>query len=289
MKFAFIHAEKASFSIVMLCRVLGVSRSGYHAWAKRAPSKRAMEEQALAVEVAAVHAESRGIYGSPRVHDELRRQRKVGRRRVARVMRSLGLKSKRRLKFRATTDSNHAHPIAGNVLDRDFKVDAPNKAWVGDITYVWTREGWLYLAVILDLYSRAVVGWATSSRLDRGLALDALDMALGRRERAAQIHHTDRGCQYASRDYRERLERNGITCSMSRKGNCWDNAVSESFFATVKTELVHHEDFATRAQARSALFEFIEVFYHRRRRHSYLGYDTPEEFERKFFQINKAA
>jgi transposase InsO family protein len=289
-KFAFIRVEKAQYPIGALCRVLGVSRSGYHAWARRQPSKRAREDAALGVEIAEVHAQSRRAYGSPRVHAELRaRGRRVGAKRVARLMRERDLRSKRRRRFKATTDSKHSLPVAPNVVQRNFKVDAPDKVWVGDITYLWTGEGWLYLAVILDLFSRAVVGWATSERLDRQLALDALEMALGRRDvRRGLVHHTDRGCQYASGDYRARLDARGITCSMSRKGDCWDNAVAESFFATLKTEL-DAEDLETRAKARSSLFSFIEVFYNRQRRHSFLGYATPEQIEKMFVQIKKAA
>ena len=290
MKFAFIRAEKAQYPIVVLCRVLDVSRSGFHAWMRRAPSRRARVDAALAAEIAEVHATSRRTYGSPRVHAELRaRGRRIGAKRVARLMRERGLQSKRRRRFKATTDSKHALPVAPNVLKRNFTVEAPNKVWVGDITFIWTREGWLYLAVLIDLFSRAVVGWSTSDRIDRVLALDALAMARGRRDvEAGLVEHTDRGSTYASADYRETLDAAGITCSMSRKGDCWDNAVAESFFATLKTEL-DVDDFATRAEARSALFEYIEVFYNRHRRHSFLGYDTPLEAEMKFNWIKKAA
>jgi transposase InsO family protein len=224
-KFAFIRAEKAQFPVGVLCRVLGVTRSGFYAWLHRAPSRRAVDDRALAVEVREVHARSKRRYGSPRVFKELRaRGRSVSRKRIERLMREQRLRSKRARRFKATTDSAHALPIAPNVLERAFTVDAPNKAWVGDITYVWTREGWLYLAVIIDLFSRAVVGWSTSARLDRGLALDALRMATGRRDVAAGlVHHTDRGCQYASRDYQRALASHGIVCSMSRKGDCWDS------------------------------------------------------------------
>jgi transposase InsO family protein len=289
-KFAFIRAEKAQYPIVVLCRVLGVSRSGFHAWLRRPPSKRACNDAALGAEIAEVHATSRKTYGSPRVHAELRaRGRRVGAKRVARLMREKGLQSKRRRRFKATTDSKHGLPVAPNLLQRNFTVEAPNKVWVGDITFVWTREGWLYLAVLIDLFSRAVVGWSTSDRIDRALALDALAMARGRREVEADlVEHTDRGSTYASADYREALDHAGITCSMSRKGDCWDNAVAESFFATLKTEL-DVDAFATRAEARSALFEYIEVFYNRQRRHSFLGYDTPLEAEMKFNRIKKAA
>jgi transposase InsO family protein len=289
-KFAFIRAEKASFPVEVLCRILGVSRSGYYAWEQREPSQRALADQALSVEIIEIHKRSRETYGAPRVHDELRdRGHRISRKRVERLMRELGLMPKRQRLFKVTTDSNHVLPVAPNVVQRAFTVDAPNKVWVGDITYVRTREGWLYLAAIIDLFSRTVVGWATSDRLDRTLVLDALELAIGRREKAPEVHHTDRGCQYASGDYRARLQALGIVCSMSRKGDCWDNAVSESFFATLKTELVHHEDFATRQQAHSALFDYIEVFYNRQRKHSFLGYATPEQVEKQFTSVNLAA
>src|SRR5438105_8507144 len=200
-------------------------------------------------------------------------------------MRELGLRSLRKRRFKATTDSNHSLPVAENVLDRKFEVDAPNVAWVTDITYVWTSEGWLYLAAILDLFSRRVVGFAMSERIDRALVLEALAAAVGRRvPNAGLVHHSDRGSQYASNDYQTALDDLGVVCSMSRKGNCWDNAVAESFFATLKTELVYQRRFATREEAREAIFDFIEVFYNRERRHSSLGYVSPMEYEMKFDQ-----
>jgi putative transposase len=290
MKFAFIAAEKA-FPIDLMCRVLEVSRSGYYAWKKRRPAPRTVESTKLAIEIKVIHDRSRRTYGSPRVHAELRaRGQLVGRNRVAKLMRAQGLVAKRRRRFRATTDSKHSMPTAPNTLGRAFKQSAPNAAWVTDITYVPTREGWLYLAVILDLFSRRVVGWAMSDRITRKLTLDALDMALcARRPPRGLLHHSDRGCQYASHDYRRELADRGIDCSMSRKANCWDNAVAESFFATLKTELVHHDDYPSRARARSAIFDYVEVFYNRQRRHSHLGYVSPEEFELRFEEIKRAA
>ena len=286
MKFAFIAVEKASFKVAALCRVLDVSRSGYYAWEQRVPSARSLEDAKLRVHIAAIHERSRGLYGTPRVHAELRASGfRVSRKRVARLMSELGLESRRKRRFKATTDSKHALPVAENVLDRQFDVSVPNVAWVTDITYVWTSEGWLYLAAILDLFSRRVVGFAMSERIDRQLALDALRAAGGRRlPNAGLVHHSDRGSQYASGDYQDALAEAGVVCSMSRKGNCWDNAVAESFFATLKTELVYLRRFATRAEARAAIFEFIESFYNRERRHSTLGYLSPVEFERKFDQ-----
>ena len=282
MRFAFIEAEKAAFPVTMMCRLLEVSRSGFYASRGRRESTRAGEDRRLLVNIRASHTASRGTYGSPRVHRDLVDDGvAVGRHRVARLMRHEGLRSKRRRRYRVTTNSEHRHPVAANVLERDFTADAENCKWAADITYVWTRCGWLYLAVVLDLYSRRVVGWAMSNRITRELALNALRMALTHRPRPdLLVHHSDRGSQYASADYRRLLNANGIECSMSRRGNCWDNAVVESFFATLKTELIHHADYHSPAQARAAIFEFIEVFYNRQRRHSTLGYQTPAGFER---------
>ena len=289
MKFGFIDAKKADYPVALLCQHLDVSRSGYYAWTKRPESQRDKSDRALSVEVAAVHQESRSRYGSPRVHAELRaRGRRVSRKRVARLMRQQGLRARPRRRFVRTTDSAHSHPVAPNTLDRKFEPDAPNSTWAGDITYVWTAEGWLYLAVLLDLFSRKVVGWAMSEKLDRELVLSALDMALLGRP-APALHHSDRGSQYASEDYRRLLEQRGITCSMSRKGNCWDNAVVESFFSTLKQELVYLSTFKTRQQAQLALFEYIEVFYNRKRRHSSLGYLSPVEYERSVLPSELAA
>lgn len=281
MKFEFIEAEKAQFPIAFMCDRLGVSKSGFYAWRQRPPSARKLEDARLATEVRAAYAGSKGRYGSPRVHRELvANGRRVGKHRVARLMRENGLRGRRKRRFRHTTDSDHTMPIAPNTLAREFTVHAPNEVWVTDITYIPTREGWLYLSAILDLFSRRVVGWSMSERMTRQLALDALTMALrARTPPLGLLHHSDRGSQYASADYRAALAAAGIECSMSRKGNCWDNAVAESFFATLKTELVHETDWATRAEARSAIFEYLEVFYNRRRRHSSIDYVSPEEFE----------
>jgi transposase InsO family protein len=230
--------------------------------------------------VAAI-AESRGRYGSPRVHAELReRGQRTARKRVARLMRAAGLCAREPRRFRSTTDSEHGMAIKGNLLARRFAVPSPNSGWVTDITYLWTLEGWLYLAVILDLFSRRVVGWALSERLERGVALNALQMALtDRQPPQGLLHHSDRGSQYASREYQQLLAEHGVLSSMSRKGNCWDNAVAESFFATLKLELVYQSHWRTRTQARSEVFEYIELFYNRQRRHSALGYLCPNEFE----------
>ncbi len=286
MKFAFIAAEKAWAPVSVLCKMLEVSRSGFYASQERGPSVRAVEDEKLAVAVAVAHKVGRGAYGSPRVHEELKADGvAVSRKRVARIMSELGLEGRRKRPFKATTDSKHDLPVAENVLDRKFQAAAPDIAWVTDITYVWTAEGWLYVAAILDLFSRRVVGLAMSEHIDRALVLEALRNAVGRRvPNAGLLHHSDRGSQYASGDYQDALDGLGVVCSMSRKGNCWDNAVAESFFATLKNELVYTRRFATRAEAREAIFEFVEVFYNRHRRHSTIGYVSPIEFEMKFIE-----
>jgi putative transposase len=281
MKFAFIHAEKASFPIASLCRLLGVTRQGYYAFVRRPASARVGREQALRERVQTLHAESRGTYGSPRLHAALRREGlRVSKRRIESALRSLGLQGRSRRRWRTTTRANPAHPVVGNSLARDFSASRPNERWVTDISYVWTDEGWCYLAVILDLFSRAVVGWALDTTLSTTLPLAALDMAIRRRRPAAGLlHHSDRGCQYTSAEYRAALAELGVTVSMSRKGNCWDNAVAESFFATLKGELVYRRKWSTRFELRAATFEYIEVFYNRRRLHSSIGYKTPAELE----------
>jgi len=281
MKFAFIHAEKASLPIAPMCRLLGVSRQGYYAYARRPPSSRVKTEATLCEAVRAIFAEYGETYGSPRVLEQLRRDGwKVGKRRVERAMRSMGLTPPAPRKHIITTIRDAAQAVAPNALARDFTATRPNERWVTDITYVWTFEGWTYVATILDLFSRAVVGWAVDSTLSTRLPLAALEMAVRRRRPGnGLLHHSDRGCQYTSKRYRDELEKLGITVSMSRKGNCWDNAVAESFFATFKKELIHRRSWADRPQLRSAVFEYIEVFYNRRRLHSAVGYKTPLEVE----------
>ena len=283
MRFAFILARVVAFPIALMCRVLGVSVSGFYAWRKRPMPERAKVDARLAVEVAASHKRSRGRYGSPRVHADLRASGvRVGRKRVERLMREQGLQARRRRRFKKTTDSAHGQPIAPNVLERDFETSAPNEVWVTDVTYVWTDEGWLYLAAIIDLFARRVVGWGASESNDTTLALAALAMASSRRKPPrGLVHHSDRGSPYASDDYRRALTQLGIVASMSRKGDCWDNAVAESFFATLKAELVDDADYATRAAAIASIGAYIESFYNRERRHSHLGYVSPVEYELK--------
>ena len=272
------------FPVSMMCSMLGISRSGFYAWRRRKPSKRARETVRLKAEIRAVHKEADGTYGSPRIHAELReREFRVGRNRVARLMREEGLTARFKRSFRRTTDSRHDKPIVDNSLARRFEVEAPNRVWATDITYLRTRQGWLYLAVVLDLFSRRVVGWSMANHLRTELVLGALEMALGQRAvDGSLLHHSDRGCQYASSAYREALSKAGIECSMSRKGDCWDNAVVESFFGTLKTELVHRRTWSTHLEARTAVFEYIEVFYNRKRRHSYLGYVSPADYEHQY-------
>ena len=283
MKFAFIEAKEVAFPVGTMCRVLGVSSSGFYAWKKRPASSRETADAQLAVDIVAAHKRGRRAYGSPRVHRELRAQGvRVGRKRIERLMRKHGIQGRRKRRFRKTTDSNHPLPIAPNVLERKFEVDAPNKAWVTDVTCVWTDEGWLYLAAILDLFSRRVVGWSVSTTNDTDLALGALRCALKTRKPAAGlVHHSDRGSPYASGDYRDTLEAHGIIASMSRTGDCWDNAVAESFFGTLKAELTEHENYASRATAAASIADYIETFYNLQRRHSFLDYVSPIEFELK--------
>lgn len=286
MRFGFIDAEKARYPVRMMCRLLEVATSGYYAWRNRGPSKRAQQDAVLGPRLVAAHHANRKVYGAPRLCRELKDEGfEIGRSRVARLMRQHGLAACPPKRFRKTTDSAHAHPTAPNVLGRDFTVDEPNRVWTADITYVWTREGWLYLAVVLDLFARRVVGWSSANHLRVELALAALEMALGLRhpERATLTHHSDRGVQYAATDYQTALTGNGIVCSMSRKADCWDNAVTESFFATLKKELIHRYDWATREQAHAAIGEYIALFYNTRRRHSTLGYVSPAEYEAAFY------
>jgi putative transposase len=292
-KFAFIQAEKARWPIEVQCAVFGVSRSGYYAWRRRPEPPRAMEDATLVTEIRAAHKTGRESYGSPRVHRELRAKgRRIGKKRVERLMRQEGIAARRKRRFRRTTDSNHPHPIAPNVLARNFHVELPNSAWVTDVTYVWTHEGWLYLAAILDLFSRRVVGWAASANNDRTLAISALDRAVATRAPApGMIHHSDRGSVYASAGYGDALTKIGAVKSMSRKGDCWDNAVAESFFATIKGEMIDHADYLTRGAAIASIADYIDGFYNPCRRHSALDYVSPIEFELKFMsaKIEKMA
>ena len=284
MKFACIARHRSEFSVRLMCGLLGVSPSGFYASLSRLPSRRACANQRLKLEIRALHAETKRRYGAPKIHHELEEKGICcGHNRVARLMREDGLRSKRSLAFRVTTNSDHQKMVARNYLSRRFDIAAQSeldRTWVGDITYLSTREGWVYLAVILDLASRRVVGWCADKRIDQGLTLRALQMALEQRKpEGGLMHHTDRGVQYASDAYQSALAEHGITCSMSRRGDCWDNAVAESFFATLKTELAHDAHWETRESARRDLFEYIEVWYNRKRRHASLGYLSPAQYE----------
>jgi transposase InsO family protein len=283
MRFTFIQSHARIFHIATMCRVLEVSRAGYYAWRVRPLCDRVKDDRVLTVKIREIEREVKNCYGSPRTHQELKALGfKCGKHRVARIMRSAGIRAKSSPKFRVTTNSEHDHRIAPNVLDRQFEVAQnrrPDQTWVADITYIPTREGWLFLAVVIDLATRLVVGWSLRTRLDQELALGALRMALRHRGARGGLHHSDRGVQYASAAYQRLLKEACFTPSMSRVGDCWDNAVAESFFATLTKELLIDGVFETRQQGCRELFEFIEIWYNRRRRHSSLGYRTPAEFE----------
>jgi transposase InsO family protein len=278
MRFRFIEGHRKVFLVRVMCSVLRVSASGYYAWRGRPESARALADKALVEDIRRVHAGSRRRYGSPRVHASLQAEgKRVGCNRVARLMRDHGIQAHRRRPFRRTTDSNHAFPPAPNLLDRQFaSAVAPNQVWLADLTYIATGEGWLYLAAVLDLFSRKIVGWAMSETMPQELTLAALNMAITNRTPGPELlHHSDRGSQYCAHAYRRVLDEHGMRCSMSRKGNCWDNAPMESFFGSLKTELDGDGPFDTRQAARTALFRAIEGWHNRERLHSSLGYITP--------------
>ena len=280
MKFAAIHRYREQYAVRMMCRVLGVSRSGYYDWVDRPESARTRRHRALTEKIRQAHQVSRETYGAPRIRKELvETGETVGENTVALLMRRARIVPKTVRKFRVTTDSRKTTP-APNRLEQQFTAARADERWVSDITFIPTREGWLYLAVILDLFSRAVVGWSMGRRMKSELVTDALRMAMMRRKvRSRLLLHSDQGSQYAAAEYQAMLAEHGIECSMSRKGHCWDNAVAESFFHTLKTELVHHEDYRSRAEAKASIFEYIEVFYNRQRRHSHLGQMAPLAFE----------
>lgn len=284
MKYGFIKAHRAQHKVVRLCEVLGVSTSGYYDWLDRPESNCAQSAHRLTAEIIRFHQASHKRYGSPRIFKDLR---EAGERcsvnRVARLMRKNGIQSKMARKFVVTTNSKHTQSPAADLLKRNFDVPRANHAWVCDTTFIGTREGWLYLAIVLDLYSRQVIGWSMGKRNNAQLVIDALTMALWRRGKVkGVIVHSDQGSTYASTEHRQLLKDNRLFCSMSRKGECLDNAVAESFFGSLKTELTDNEDYLTRTAARNSLFEYIEVFYNRRRRHSYLDYMAPAEYEEKY-------
>jgi putative transposase len=281
MRYQFIEQHKQEFPIVVMCRVLDVSESGFYAWRKRPPCQRQREDAQLREEIRQEFNAHQGRYGSPRLHVELRdRGRSIARKRVARLMREAGLCAKHKRRGLLTTRRDLSHPVAPNLLNREFRAKEPNSKWVTDITYIPTMQGWLYLAVILDLYSRMVVGWSMSGNCDEELVERALNQAIARRRpKTGLLHHSDRGSQYTSQAYQSCLEQAGVHVSMSRKGNCWDNAVMESFFGTVKDECVGSTIYSSHDQARLALFAYMEVYYNRVRRHSTLGYVSPLNYE----------
>lgn len=282
MKYAFIEHHQATFTVTRMCDMMEVSCSAFYDWLKRSESAHSLEDRRLSEKVKKSHQKSRETYGARRiVKDLVEDDEVISRERVGRLMKQQNLESKSKRKFKATTNSKHNHPVAPNLLDRKFQVEQPDTVYVGDITYISTDEGWLYLAVLIDLYSRAVVGWAMSDRITAELANDALVMAVWKRKpNKGLMLHSDRGSQYASGLYQKTIKEHGFICSMSRKGNCWDNAPSESFFHTLKVELVHHRRYRTREAAKQDIFEYIEVFYNRQRRHSTIGYHTPLGYEK---------
>lgn len=283
MKYEFIEKHRSEFGVEKMCQLLDVSRSGYYAWRTRPKSIRVQEDERLLVHIKQVFSQSRRLYGYPRVTRKLNADGiRCGKHKVARLMRENGLQARTKRKFRVTTNSRHNYPVAENVLSQGVMVDRPNQAWVADITYIPTDEGWLYLAAVMDLYSRQIVGWSMDRTMTQELVIDALKQARGRRSPApGLIHHSDRGSQYASCSYQALLREYGFIPSMSRRGNCYDNACMESFFHTLKTELVYLTRYRTRAEARRSLFEYIECYYNRIRLHSALGYKSPCEYERR--------
>ena len=290
MKYAFIRSHRTGYRVEVFCRVLGVSRQGYYAWCKRRESPRSREDRRLAARGRIVHAESKSRYGSPRVHATLREEGiRCGEKRVARLMQVEGLRAKAGRKFKATTDSHHDRPLAPDLVRREFTAPAPNRVWVGDITYLWTAEGWLYLAVFIDLFSRRVVGWAVSTRITAHLVTLALARAIARRRPGAGlIVHTDRGAQYGAESYRRALAAIQALQSMGSTGDCYDNAACESFFHSFKVEAVHGEDLVTRREMEYEVFDYIEHFYNKKRKHSALGFRSPEQFETEKQRQQKA-
>jgi len=281
MKYWFIDQYRSSHGVQKMCRVIGASRGGYYGWKRQPQSKRQKDNEKILMEIRESHKNSRRTYGSPSITKDLQAKGiKCSKNRVARLMKVNGIVAKTKKKFKVTTNSKHALPVAENILNQNFVAEKPNTVWVSDITYIRTLEGWLYLAVIIDLYSRQVVGWAMSDRLASDFVVKALYQAIGRRNPGlCCIFHSDRGVQYASSDFRDALKAFGFIQSMSRKGNCYDNAVAESFFHTLKIEHVYDHRYATRADARQSIFEYIEMFYNRTRRHSAIGYKSPVSFD----------
>ena len=285
MRYQFIQTNRKQFSVQLMCKVLAVSRSGYYAWRKRPVSNREMANQTLIKQIQTVYEASYETYGSPRIYHELDQKAvPCSENRVARLMRQHGIVAKQTKRFKVTTQANRNHPIASNRLARDFTASRPDEKWLADISYIYTREGWLYLAAIMDMYSRRIVGWAMAPRMTSDLVVSALKMALQhRRPLKGLLHHSDQGSQYTGTDYQQLLKDNGIQVSMNGVGSCYDNAPMESFFGTLKQELIHHRYYQTRAEATSDIFFYLEAFYNRRRLHSSLNYLSPVDFERRYF------
>jgi transposase InsO family protein len=283
MRYQFIEQQKKAWPVTLMCAVLEVSKTGYYDWRQRTPGPRALSNQHLDCHIHAVFTRHKARYGAPRITDEINDEGiSCSKNRVARRLQVLELKACQARKFKVTTDSEHDKPVAANLLQQDFTAEQPNQKWVTDITYIWTREGWLYLAVVMDLYSRAIIGWSMSRRMTQQLVCDALTMALFRRGfPKGVIIHSDRGSQYCAKRYQRLITSNGLLCSMSRKGCCYDNAAMESFFHSLKVELVHRESYTTRVVARQSIFEYIEIYYNRQRRHSAIGNQIPMMFELK--------
>ena len=290
MRYQFISDEKKAYPVVLMCKVLLVSRSGYYRWAKGFKSPRKLEYERLRPVVKEIHSQSKESYGARRVAEELTALGEpCGRTKAASLMKDAGVEAKQKKRFKVTTNSDHKLPVAPNLLNRDFKAIEADRVYVGDITYIWTREGWLYLAIVLDLYSRKIVGWSLSNRMKTSLVSDALKMAIWRRKPGKDIiFHSDRGSQYCSRKFQKLLKSHKMKSSMSKKGDCWDNAVAESFFGSMKTERVNEMNYQTREEARRDIVDYIEMFYNSKRRHSYLGYLSPKDFE-QLGNLRKAA
>ena len=283
MRYICIDRRRNQYPVMMMCRLLQVSRSGYYTWRVRPESQRAKTDRELSKRIRQIHEDSDGVYGAVKIAAELNEQGyPCGRHKVARLMRITGLKGCPKTTFKVTTQRDPSHPVADNLLEQDFTADGPNERWASDITYISTYQGWLYLAVVMDLYSRRIVGWSMSRWISRQLVIDALNMAIGQRcPEGELLHHSDRGSQYTSDDFREELEKYGIQCSMSARGNCYDNAVVESFFGLLKRERVNRTRYLTREEARDDIFDYIERFYNRKRRHGYLGNISPAVFEER--------
>ncbi len=283
MRYTCIHRRRSQYPVRMMCRLLAVSRSGYYAWRVRPESQRAKTDRELMTLIRQIHSDTDGVYGAAKIAAELNEQGyPCGRHKVARLMRIAGLQGCPKPVFKVTTQRDPSHAVADNLLDQDFTAAGPNERWSSDITYIKTRQGWLYLAVVMDLYSRRIVGWSMSRWISRHLVIDALRMALDARQPSgALIHHSDRGAQYTSDDFRDELDKHGIQCSMSGRGNCYDNAVVESFFGLLKRERVNRVRYRTRDEAKADVFDYIEVFYNRKRRHGYLGNISPAAFEKQ--------